>query len=229
MWIRSTVRSQLLSCPPVDLCHSPSHDCWDEASLEFSHWPGISEKATLSDVKYLEPGLKCSPRTIAARSAGRLVGESEISHGHAVWASESSFISRPVSYSDLSLWRWKISTFSSWSCCYLRILSKWLFSPRVHALWMCYYDESLYLCAGVGEGGCCKCPTELNWLVSAKCGRGLTSMFQSASWVGRCKMIHQLSGKEHTALLLCCPVLLRLCSSALDGIFASSGSCVSLY
>lgn len=122
-------------------------------------------------------------------------------------------------------WGWKISTFSSWSCCCVFCLNDF-------SLWACM----LYECVTVtdhciyaqGVGGCCKSPTEFNWLVSAKCGRGLTSMFRSASWEGRCKIIHQLSGKEHTALPLCCPLLLLLCSSALDGIFASSGPCVSL-
>lgn len=35
--------------------------------------------------------------------------------------------------------------FFSWSCCYLGVL--WLFSLsiRVHALWMCYNEQSLYL------------------------------------------------------------------------------------
>lgn len=43
------------------------------------------------------------------------------------------------------MWIWKISTFFSWSCCYLGVL--WLFSLsiRVHALWMCYNEQSLYL------------------------------------------------------------------------------------
>lgn len=164
----------------------------------------------------------------AARSVGRLVGKSEIPHGHAIWASQSSFISSRVSYSDLSAWRWKSALFLPDPAV------TWGFCLNDFSLWECMLYECVTMtnhciyAQGVGVGGCCKSPTEFNWLVSAKCGRGLTSMFRSASWVGRCKMIHQLSGKEHTALLLCCPLLSRLCSSALDGIFASSGPCVSL-
>ena len=54
----SPVRAQLLSRPRVGLWQSPSHHCWAEAILEFPHWRGLSEKASFSNVKYLEPGLK---------------------------------------------------------------------------------------------------------------------------------------------------------------------------
>lgn len=70
------------------------------------------------------------------------------------WTNESSLVSGCISYIDLFMWIRKISTFSSWSCCYLGVLSKWLFSLsiRVHALWMCYYEQSLYLGKRTAQG-----------------------------------------------------------------------------
>lgn len=187
---------------------------------------GASRRRRRFPMSYIRnPAKKCFLGHLpAAWSVGRLVGESEISHGHAIWASESSFISRRVSHSHRG---------GEKSALFLPDPAvAWVFCLNDFSLWACM----LYECVTVtnhciyaqGVGGCCKSPTEFNWLVSAKCGRGLTSMFRSASWEGRCKIIHQLSGKEHTALPLCCPLLLLLCSSALDGIFASSGPCVSL-
>lgn len=46
----------------------------------------------------------------------------------------------------LFMWLLKNQHFLSWSCCYLGVLSKWHFYVfiRVHALWMCWNEQSLY-------------------------------------------------------------------------------------
>lgn len=94
--------------------------------------------------------------------------------------------------------------FFSWSCCYLGVLSKWLFtlSVRVHALWMCYNEQSLYLyleknCPRISKSKQRPSPTELvcnqfEWLWPAcipKClPRGLK------------KMLYQMLAKEHVTV-----------------------------
>lgn len=138
---------------------------------------GHSEKATLSEVKHLEPRPKiCLPDHPSAWA------DSKANHKfHTLVRSERVEIPQQTRFSQRLL--------------YVEVKNQHFLSPpgpavtRVHALWMCYDEESLYLCWGWGRGGVTR-----NWLVSAKCGRGLTSMFQSASWVGRCWMIHQMLG-----------------------------------
>lgn len=72
--------------------------------------------------------------------------------------------------------------FFSWSCCYLKVLSKWLFSLsiRVHALWMCYNEQSLYLylggnnCPRISKSKQRPSPAELVW---NQFDMALTSMY----------------------------------------------------
>lgn len=93
----------------------------------------------------------------AAWSVGRLVGESEISHGHAIWASESSFISRRVSHSHRGGEK------------------SALFLPDPAVAWVfCLNDFSLWACMLY------ECVTVTNHCIYAQ---GVGGMLQKSNWV----------------------------------------------
>lgn len=103
---------------------------------------GHSEKAILSEVKHLEPRPKICLLDHPSASA-----DSKAYHKfHILVRSERVEIPQQTRFSQQLL--------------YVEVKNQHFFSPpgpavtRVHALWMCYDEESLYLCwGGRGEGG----------------------------------------------------------------------------
>lgn len=130
------------------------------------------------------------------RSINRSIDKLQMPHHR---RSESSFISKCISYIDLFMWIWKkISTFSpdlavTWGFC----LNDFCLCPSECMLYECVTMKSLCIFTWKRKYQNQVSPTEL---VCNQFGIALTSMYQSAFWVGWSKMASQMLAKEHVTV-----------------------------
>lgn len=163
-----------LSCLVCGRTHVTVRQTAVDEAIHFSHWRGgHSEKATHSEGKHLEPRPKICLLDHPSASA-----DSKVNHKfHILVRSERVEVPQQTRFSQRLL--------------FMEVKNQHFFPPLLVLLlpecmlYECVMMKNQCIFAGGGLH---------NWLVSAKCGRGLTSMFQSASWVGRCRMIHQMLG-----------------------------------
>lgn len=165
MFTVSLKRSNILFCLLIDPHKSPSRRLlrwshpWSSSRwrplrggrltcdqfLPFQMWCQIFTEVDLRFISWISSLWEVSRQDGAARRIRRqirnAVSELNLMNERVEFSQRMHFLYRSF-YVNM-----KNQHFFSWSCCYLGVLSKWLFSLsiRVHALWMCYNEQSLYL------------------------------------------------------------------------------------